>query len=284
MKFGAGLPITASDDTVALRDYVQALDGAGFNTLSAAGHVLGAPAGSLPDRPLPTYVGPFHDPFVLFGYLSAITERIHFRPGILILPLLPTALVARQSADLQLLSHGRFELGVGISWNTAEYAALGQGFKTRGRRLEEQITLLRQYWGEPYITFQGEFHTAEGVGLGRVPSVPIPIWMGGGASDVVLKRIARVADGWMPMGDPSAVLPTLHEYLRAEGRDPATFGLTARVVAGEGGPGAWIEAAKAAQALGATDITIQTPPDLQGEAQLKRLLEAREALAGALGG
>src|ERR1051326_6796587 len=144
MKFGAGLPLTAADDTAALRDFVQALDGGGFDVLTAAGHVLASPAGRFADRPPPTYSGPFHDPFVLFGYLAALTTRIHFRPSILILPLFPTGLVAKQGAELQHLSNGRFELGVGISWNASEYHALGQEFTNRGRRLAEQIEVLRR--------------------------------------------------------------------------------------------------------------------------------------------
>src|SRR5437762_2816119 len=149
MKFGAGLPITATSDPIALRDYAQALDDADFDLLTTAGHVLGVPAERYSDRPPPTYAGPFHDPFVVFGYLAAITSRLHFRPSILILPLYPTALVAKQAAELQLLSSGRFELGVGISWNAAEYLATGQDFSSRGKRVEEQIQVLRKFWTEP---------------------------------------------------------------------------------------------------------------------------------------
>src|SRR5438270_5422862 len=162
MKFGAGLPITAADDTAALRDFVQALDGAGFDLLTTAGHVLAAPAGRYADRPTPTYAGPFHDPLILFGYLAAITSRMHFRPTILILPLFPTALVAKQAAELQQLSDGRFELGVGISWNAAEYQATGQDFSSRGQRIEEQIHVLRKFWTEPYVTFHGRWHSLDG--------------------------------------------------------------------------------------------------------------------------
>src|ERR1700737_490067 len=107
MKFAAGLPIIAMSDPVAIRDFAQALDGAGFDVLSPAGHILAASAGRFPDRPTPTYAGPFHDPFVLFGYLAAITQRLHFRTSILILPLYPTAIVAKQAAELQALSNGR---------------------------------------------------------------------------------------------------------------------------------------------------------------------------------
>jgi probable F420-dependent oxidoreductase len=283
MKFGAALPITATSDPLAIRDFAQALDGAGFDVLTAAGHVLGVPAERYSDRPPATYTGPFHDPFVVFAYLAAVTQRLHFRPSILILPLYPTALVAKQAAELQFVTGGRFELGVGISWNAAEYQALNQDFTNRGQRLAEQIVVLRRLWSEPYVTYQGQFHTLEGVGLGRVPAQPIPIWMGGSDAAPVLRRMARLADGWIPLGDPTPAIPVLHQYLREAGRDPGTFGLTARVAAGPGGPGAWVEAATQAKALGATQLTLSTPPDIQGAAILPRLIEAKRALESELG-
>src|SRR5215216_7493756 len=125
MQFGAGLPITAMSDPGAIRDFAQALDNTGFDVLTTAGHLLGVAAGRHADRPTPLYAGPFHDPFVVFAYLAAVTRRLRFRPSILILPLYPTAVVAKQAAELQQLSDGRFELGVGISWNAAEYQAVG---------------------------------------------------------------------------------------------------------------------------------------------------------------
>ena len=270
-------------DPLAIRDFAQALDGAEFDVISTAGHVLAAPPGRFPDRPTPTYAGPFHDPFVLFGYLAAITQRLHFRTGILILPLLPTALVAKQAAELQQLSGGRFELGVGISWNTLEYEALNQGFNARGKKMEEQIGVLRRLWSEPFVTFEGRWHKLDGVGLNRLPSSPIPIWIGGGTDDVVLRRVARVADGWFPISDPTEAVPKLKQFARDAGRDPETIGFTGRVMAGPGGPGAWVESAKKLQALGATHLMLGTAPDVQGEAVLKRLLEARQVLGAELG-
>jgi probable F420-dependent oxidoreductase len=283
MKYGAGLPITASSDNVALRDFVQALDGAGFDLLTVAGHVLAVPAERFTDRPVPTYAGPFHDPFIVFAYLAGITKRLHFRPTILILPLYPTALVAKQAAELQQLSDGRFELGVGISWNTAEYQALNQNFRNRGRRLEEQVDVLRRMWTEPYVSFEGRFHAFEAVGLNRVCNTPIPIWMGSGTTESVLRRVAKLADGWVPLGDPTEAMPRIRQYLQEAGRDPEAFGLTGRVIAGPGGPGAWVESAKKLQSLGATHLTLGTPPDVQGPAVLERLLEARRVLAAEFG-
>ncbi len=280
MKYGAGLPITAASDNGALRDFVQALDESGFDLLSVAGHVLSVPAERFTDRPVPTYAGPFHDPFVVFAYLAAITRRLHFRPSILILPLFPTALIAKQAAELQQLSDGRFEMGVGISWNTAEYQALNQNFRNRGKRVEEQINVLRRLWNEPYVSFEGRFHALDGVGLNRVPTTPIPIWMGSGTSETVLRRVAKLADGWVPLGDPTEAMPLLVQYLIDAGRDPGSFGLTGRVIAG---PDGWIELAKKLQALGATHLTLGAPPDVQGPAIVERLLDAKRVLGAELG-
>ncbi len=282
MKFGAGLPITAMRDPIAVRDFAQALDGAGFDVLTSAGHLLAVPAEKYTDRPPATYAGPFHDPFVAFAFLAGITQRLHFRPSILILPLYPTAIVAKQAAELQQLSGGRFELGVGISWNAAEYQALGQNFSDRGVRVEEQLQVLRKLWTEPYVTFKGRWHNLEGVGLNRVPDQPIPIWIGG-SHERVLRRAGKLADGFIPLGDPAEVIPRVQVYVREAGRDPSTFGFAGRIAAGPGGPEAWIESARKLQALGVNQIAINAPPDLQGEPALQRLIEARNALAQALG-
>jgi probable F420-dependent oxidoreductase len=281
MQFGAGLPITAMSDVIALRDFTQALDGAGFDVLSSAGHVLAMPAERYSDRPQATYAGPFHDPFVAFGYLSAITQRLHFRPSILILPLYPTAIVAKQAAELQHLSNGRFELGIGISWNAAEYQALGQDFSVRGKRLEEQVHVLRKLWSEPYVTYSGRWHRLEGIGLNRVTTVPIPIWIGG-SDDRVLQRAARVADGFMPLGDPFTVIPQVQAYLRKAGRKVEAFGFTGRVTAGQGGAAEWIDSARKLQAIGVTQLNLSAPPDVTGDAALQRVIEARKVLADEL--
>jgi probable F420-dependent oxidoreductase len=282
MKFGAGFPLTAMDDPIAVRDFAQALDGGGFDFVSSAGHVLSVPPERFSDRPVPTYAGPFHDPFVLFGYLAAITQRLHFRTSILILPLYPTAIVAKQAAELQALSNGRFELGVGISWNTHEYRALGQDFASRGRRIEEQIEVLRRLWNEPYVSFDGRWHALDGIGLNRLPASRIPIWIGG-SSDAVLRRAARLADGWIPLGDPTEAWPHVRRYVEEAGRDPSTFGLTGRVMAGPGGPAAWVDAGTKLRDLGATHLSLGTPPDVPGAAAVQRLLEARQALGDAFG-
>jgi probable F420-dependent oxidoreductase len=282
MKFGAGFPLLAMSDPIAVRDFGQALDGAGFDFVTSSGHLLGIPAERLSDRPAPTYTGPFHDPFVLFGYLAAITQRLHFRTSVLILPLYPTAIVAKQAAELQFLSDGRFELGVGISWNAAEYQAVGQDFAARGKRVEEQVQVLRKFWSEPYVTFDGRSHALDGVGLNRPLANRIPIWMGG-THEAVLRRAAKLADGWIPLGDPTEIWPRLKQYVAEAGREPSTFGVTGRVTAGPGGPQAWVDAGKKLQELGATHLTLSTPSDVHGAAVLDRLVAARQALGEVLG-
>ena len=178
MHYGSPIPITAFPDFDAVKDYVQTLEGEGFDFTSTSGHVLAQPSGTNPQRPDRQYVGPFYDPMVTFSYLAGMTRRIHFITGILILPAWPAALAAKQSAELAILSRGRFELGIGISWNAAEYRALGQDIRGRGKRIEEQIAVLRRLWSEPYVTFEGRYHTLDKVGLNRVAIPPIPIWMG----------------------------------------------------------------------------------------------------------
>jgi probable F420-dependent oxidoreductase len=283
MRYGAGFALTAMEEPTAIRDFAQALDGAGFDFVTAAGHLLSSELSRFPDRPAMTYVGPFHEPFVLFSYLAALTQRLTFRPSILILPLFPTAVVAKQAAELSLLSGGRFELGVAISWNSAEYQAVNQDFHTRGRRMEEQITLLRRLWSEPLVSFEGRWHTFDNVGLNRLPKSPIPIWIGSGTDERVLRRVARLADGWVPLGDPTDTMPRLRQYLEEAGRDPAAFGLTARVTAGPDGPSSWVEAARKLQGIGATHLTIGATPDLIPPKAMERIIEARNVLKSELG-
>jgi probable F420-dependent oxidoreductase len=284
MKFGAAFALTAQSDPSAIRDFVQTLDDAAFDLVTVSGHVLSTESGRFADRPVVTYAGPFHDAFVLFGYLAALTQHIQFRPSVLILPLYPTGIVAKQSAELQMLSNGRFQLGVGISWNPSEYQALGQDFRSRGAREEEQVALLRQLWSEPLVTFSGRFHQFDGVGLNRPLNTPIPIWFGSGMDERVLGRIARLADGWVPLGDPTPVLPRLRELLREAGRDAASFGLTLRLPLGPEGPSNWLDSARRLEALGATYLTLAPPPDLPAKEATARLLEAKRHLAEELGG
>jgi probable F420-dependent oxidoreductase len=283
MRYGAGFPLKALPDAAAIRDYATALEDAGFDFTGTAGHVMGQPAGTYPDRAAPQYTGPFNDPFVTFAFLAGVTKRIRFMSAILILPAMPTGLVAKQAAELALVSGGRFDLGVGVSWNAVEYRALGRDMRSRGARLEEQVTLLRRLWSEPYVTFKGRFHDFENIGLARPVAAPIPIWFGTGTDEPVLRRVARFADGWMTIGDFLPHVPRFQQYLREAGRDSAGFPIRGSLVAGDGGPDAWIKTARAYQAAGVTHITIGAPPALTSDQTLERLAAARTAIANALG-
>jgi probable F420-dependent oxidoreductase len=283
MFYGAGFPLRALPDAAAVRDYAVALEEAGFDFTGTAGHTLGQPAGTYPDRAAPQYVGPFNDAFVTFAFLAGVTRRIRFMSAILVLPALPTGLVAKQAAELALISGGRFDLGVGISWNAAEYRALGQDFRTRAARLEEQVGLLRRLWSEPYVTFQSRFHDFDNIGLARPAASPIPIWFGTGTDEKVLRRVARLADGWMTIGDFLPHIARFQQYLRDANRDPVGFPIRGSLVAGDGGLAAWIETARAYQAAGVTHITIGAPPALTPAQGLERVAEARAALVKAIG-
>ena len=283
MRYGSPLPITAFPDVGQTRDYVLTLERAGLDFTSTAGHVLAQPDGTNPHRPSRQYTGPFYDPFITFSHLSALTTRLRFMSAILILPAWPTALVAKQAAELALFSGGRFDLGIGISWNPVEYRALGQPFRGRGNRMEEQIAVLRRLWSEDYVQFDGQYHILDNVGLHRGMLPRIPIWFGTETGEPALRRAAQYADGWMSMGDATPELPRLFRYVEEAGRDPAAFMTRVPLVAGDGGWAAWVETGLRYKAAGVTHINILPPPSLDTEAGLARVVEAHAALRDALG-
>lgn len=240
MQIGVVFPQTEfGNDPAAIRDYAQTAEALGFSHVLAYDHVLGAS----PDRPGGwqgpyTYQTPFHEPFVLFSFMAGVTRTLEFITGIIILPQRETALVAKQAATLDVLSNGRFRLGVGIGWNKVEYVALNQDFHTRGKRIEEQVQLLRALWTQPLVEFEGHWHTVPDAGLKPLPvQQPIPIWFGGHA-DVVLRRAARLGDGWLPnyrrAADAQPALDKLAAYLAENGRSPSDFGIEARLMYGDG--------------------------------------------------
>jgi probable F420-dependent oxidoreductase len=283
MQYGTPLPLTAFATVAEVRTFALALEDGGFDFTTSSGHVMGQPSGTNPQRPDRQYVGPFFDPFVTFGYLSAVTRRLRFITGILVLPAWPTVLAAKQAAELALFSGGRFELGVGISWNPAEYRALGQDIHGRGRRMEEQIEVLRLLWTQPYVTFKGRYHTLDKVGINR-PGLPrIPIWFGTESGEKALRRVARLADGWMSLGDPTPDLPRLRGYMQEAGRDPSQMMVRAPLVADDRGAASWVEAGKRLQAHGVTHLFVVAPPELAPMQALPRLVEVRRVLAEALG-
>jgi probable F420-dependent oxidoreductase len=264
MKIGVVFPQTEfPPDPSAMRDYAQSVEGLGFTHLLAYEHVLGAN----PERPGGwdgpyTFQHSFYEPFVFFSYLAALTQRLEFVTGILILPQRQTALVAKQAATLDVLCGGRLRLGIGNGWNEIEYIALGENFRNRGRRIEEQVALLRQLWTEPLVKLNGHWHHIPDAGLNPLPvQRPIPLWFGGQAEEV-LRRAARLGDGWMPnyrqVEQARPALDLLRRSLEEYGRNPASFGLEPRLNYSIGGAPEWTAMLQSWQEAGATHISLNT--------------------------
>ncbi len=271
MRLGVIFPQTEiGTDPIAVRDFAQGVEALGYDHLLAYDHVLGANIANRAGWLGYTMDDMFHEPFVLFGYLAGFTRRLEFVTGILILPQRQTALVAKQAAELDVLSGGRLRFGVGNGWNSVEYEALGMDFHTRGKRMEEQIQVLRALWTQESVSFHGRWHRITDVGIRPLPiQRPIPLWMGG-ESDAVIGRVARLADGWFPGGtlaNERTRMPArsredqvarLRGYLQAAGRDPASVGLEGRVAVGRGDPDEWRRDVAKWRSLGATHLSVST--------------------------
>jgi probable F420-dependent oxidoreductase len=263
MRIGAVFPQTELGGGVdAVRAYGEKVQELGFAHVLAYDHVVGAD----PDVHR-GWSGPynvettFHEPFVLFGYLAAITS-MELVTGIIILPQRQTVLAAKQAAEVDLLTGGRFRLGVGIGWNAVEYQALGKDFSNRGRRLEEQVTLLRRLWTEPSLTFDGTYERVTGAGLAPLPvQRPIPVWFGA-VAEPALRRVGRMADGWFPQVPPSERLDEAREVVHRSaveaGRDPDRIGMEGRVTWTEGDLDKLARQAGKWRAAGATHLAVNT--------------------------
>jgi probable F420-dependent oxidoreductase len=263
MRIGVIFPQTElGGDVGAVRAYGQAAEALGYTHLLAYDHVVGADPTVHTGWAAPYDVSTtFHEPFVMFGYLAAITS-LELVTGIIILPQRQTVLVAKQAAEVDLLTGGHFRLGVGLGWNAVEYEALGQPFHRRGRRLSEQIELLRRLWTETSITHTGDFDTVTGAGIAPRPvQRPIPIWIGGG-SDAAYRRIGRLADGWFPRVPPDEKLQRALEIIgaaaRETGRDLASIGMEARVGWTAADPARFSREVDEWRRAGATHLTIDT--------------------------
>jgi len=235
MRIGVVFPQTEiGSERDGLRRYAQGVEDLGFAHVVAYDHVVGAD----PEVHV-GWAGPydlhttFHEPLVMFGYLAAVTTTLELVTGVIILPQRQTVLVAKQAAEVDLLSEGRLRLGVGLGWNTVEYEALGENFTNRGKRLGEQVEVMRRLWTEQSVTFDGEHHRVTGAGLAPLPvQRPIPVWIGA-TSRPALERAGRLADGWFPMMAPGAQLDEARDIVArsaiAAGRDPSTIGMEGRV-------------------------------------------------------
>ncbi len=272
MRVGAVFPqLEIGSAPADIARYAVAVEAMGYDHVVAFDHVLGAD----PERP-GGWSGPydhrslFHEPFVLFGYLAGLVHRLRFVTAVIVLPQRQTALVAKQAAEVDVLSGGRLTLGVGIGWNTVEYEALGMRFTDRGKRIEEQIALLRALFTLEVVAFAGRWHQVDRAGLNPMPvQRPIPIWMGGGWNgrdraviEPALRRIAILADGWYthlpPTDDGRAGMDTFRRFVREAGRDPAAVPVEGRISSARGGPDEWVRGADAFREMGMSSVELTT--------------------------
>jgi probable F420-dependent oxidoreductase len=285
MHIGVVFPQTEiGADAGAVRAYGEGVEALGFTHVLAYDHVVGAdPSVHAPwDGPYDIHTT-FHEPMVLFGYLAGVTA-LELVTGIIILPQRQTVLVAKQAAEIDLLTGGRFRLGIGIGWNQVEFEALGKEFSNRGRRVEEQIALLRRLWTEESVTFEGDDERVTGAGLAPLPiQRPIPLWIGG-ESTPVYERIGRLADGWFPqlplgprLDEARAIV---ERAAKAAGRDPTQLGMEGRASLGREGLSELVDQVGRWRDAGATHVSINTMDAGLGavDGHLVALAEAAEAL------
>ena len=265
MRVGVVFPQTEiGADPAGIRAYAQAVQQMGYEHLVAYDHVLGADPSVRPGWSGPyTSESMFHEPMALFGYLAAIAPNLELATAVIILPQRQAVLVAKQAAEIDVLTNGKFRFGIGIGWNPVEFEGLGEDFHTRGRRFEEQIQLMRRLWTEPVVTFEGKYHKITSAGINPLPvQRPIPIWIGGSAEQA-LKRAAEVADGFMTQrpleGGWPATLERIRTWRANAGKDPNTFGIDARVnLTSDTTPDVWRKHLDTWRELGATHLTINT--------------------------
>ncbi len=289
MQIGAVLPHNEiGTDPGAIKAYLQGVEELGMTHLLIYDHVMGAD----PDRP-GGFQGPydkdvaFHEPFTFFGFAAAVTETIELVTTVLVLPQRQTVLVAKQAAEVAVLSNDRLRLGVGTGWNTVEYQALNEEFTNRGRRQAEQVELMRKLWTSDSLTFEGDHHTVEAASINPRPAKPIPIWFGGSAP-ALLERCGRLGDGWMPLGGANdsskALLDQIRTHREAAGKSMDGFGIQAQAQYAGGTEERWRSHASRWADMGATHLAIAThnvpgpdggPPDV--DTHLARIAEYRDA-------
>jgi probable F420-dependent oxidoreductase len=272
MQVGAVFPqLEIGTDPRDIGRYARTVEELGFDHLVIFDHVLGADSsrpggwsGVYDHRSL------FHEPLVLYGYLASITTRLRLATAVIVLPQRQTALVAKQAAEVDVLSGGRLIFGVGIGWNAVEYEALGMSFTNRGMRIEEQIAVMRALWTQEVVDFKGRWHRIDRAGLNPLPvQRPIPVWMGGGWDrqkrqivEPALRRIARIADGWFthlpPNDDGRRGMEEFRRFLVDAGREPARVPVEGRIAAARSGPEEWRRGVDAFRLMGATSVELTT--------------------------
>ena len=301
MQVGVVFPQTEfGADPEAIREYVRAAEDLGYAHVLIADHVVGADPQfhqlEQASRSQYTHTSVVHEPLTLLGYIAGITDRLQLATGVLVLPQRQTVLVAKQAAELDVLSGGKLRVGIGVGWNPVEYEALGQDFHNRGRRSEEQIAVLRALWTQEVVSFEGRWHQISHAGLNPLPvQRPIPIWMGVGRRvqrippDSVLRRIARIGDGWFTLFalDEAGreTISRMRQYAGEAGRDPAAIGMECRIVIEGKSPEVWLKELNAWREIGATHAAVETrwgglsSPDAHVEA-IRRFKEVLDSADG----
>ena len=263
MQLGAIFPQTEiGADPAGVRDFAQAAEDLGYEHLLVFDHVLGADASKREswERPYSS-VDMFHEPFVLFGYLGAITQKLEFVTGVLILSQRQTALVAKQAAEVDVLTGGRLRLGIGVGWNDVEYEGLNEDFTNRGRRSAEQIEVMRMLWTQDVVDFHGRYHNITHAGINPRPAKSIPVWFGGGAPQVV-RRIGRMGDGWFPQfqpdGEGAERIAEMRQIAVNAGRNPDDIGIEGRIGIATDAQDTWGKLAEDWAGVGATHLSVNT--------------------------
>lgn len=272
MEFGAIFPQTEiGSDPGEIRKFAHAVEGMGYDYIFIADHVLGADPAHHTHRSYEMYNHEkvVHESMTTLGFLAAITKSVGLTTGILILPQRQTALVAKQAAEVDVLSGGRLRLGIGVGWNEVEFQALNEEFHNRGRRSEEQIEVMRALWSQEVVDFDGRWHRITHAGINPLPvQRPIPVWLGAGSAtapappEVVLRRVARMADGWCPNFLPDEegrrAVEQVHAYAKEAERNPSAIGLEGRLKIGGKQPEDWQAEVKAWEELGAGYVCVET--------------------------
>lgn len=286
MRFGAVLPTyEIPADPHAITEYAQAVEQLGYHHLAIMDHIIGADPKHHPSLSGRETIKGFHEAFVVMGFLAAVTKTLTLSANVLVLPQRQTVLAAKQAAEVDVLSGGRLRLGVGVGYVEHEFTALGEDFKTRGQRIEEQIAVMRALFTEESVNYHGRWHTLDWMGIRPQPiQRPIPIWLGGD-SEPALRRAGALADGWMPLLEPDesarAAIAKVHAYARAAGRDPASIPIEAAVYLENKTPDDWRREIAAWEELGATSIVYYALD--AGLASLEAHIETLERFKDAAG-
>ena len=284
MEIGAVFPHNEiGTDPQAIKDYAQGVEELGATHLLIYDHVLGA------DRDRPGgFEGPydkdvaFHEPFTTFAFIAAVTKKLDMITTVMILPQRQTVLVAKQAAELAILSNNRFKLGIGVGWNAVEYTGLNENFKNRGKRQEEQVELMRLLWESEVLEYKGDYHHIDKASINPRPSKSVPIWFGGGAPQLI-ERCADLGDGWIPLMGPNEAarktLAAIKEKRESKGLDWDNFGVQAQAQYAGGDAERWNKHAEKWRNLGASHLAIAThnaePTNVDGHlGRIKEYLNA----------